>query len=148
MFGSKTVFLGQEVHYCMVYIAYCTELNLQICDYAQKRRVCRKHCKYALDENFHSHFPPDERLPGSTTLAVGDGDGDGDLTRSRLLWKGTTAAGWRRRCSEKLALGGKTQLFFISSFLRHLRDSPLNFNYKGQSMPQVCHVCSSSAQGY
>ena len=38
-FGSKTVFLGQEVHYYMVYIAYFTELILQICDYAQKRRI-------------------------------------------------------------------------------------------------------------
>ena len=36
LFGSKTVFLGQEVHYYMVYIAYFTELILQICDYAQK----------------------------------------------------------------------------------------------------------------
>ena len=38
-FGSKTVFLGQEVHNYMVYIAYFTELILQICDYAQKRRI-------------------------------------------------------------------------------------------------------------
>ena len=38
-FGSKTAFLGQEVHYYMVYIAYFTELNLQICDYDQKRRI-------------------------------------------------------------------------------------------------------------
>ena len=38
-FESKTVFLGQEVHYYMVYIAYFTELILQICDYAQKRRI-------------------------------------------------------------------------------------------------------------
>ena len=36
LFGSKTVFLGQEVHYYMVYIAYFTELILQICDYVQK----------------------------------------------------------------------------------------------------------------
>ena len=42
LFGSKTVFLGQEVHYYMVYIAYFTELILQICDYAQKRR---ENCK-------------------------------------------------------------------------------------------------------
>ena len=28
------VFLRQEVHYYMIYIAYFTELNLQICDYA------------------------------------------------------------------------------------------------------------------
>ena len=41
LFGSKTVFLGQEVHYYMVYIAYFTELILQICDYAQKGRIWR-----------------------------------------------------------------------------------------------------------
>ena len=40
----------------MVYIAYFTGLILQICDYAQKRRIWRKNCKYALDENFHCHF--------------------------------------------------------------------------------------------
>ena len=55
LFGSKTVFLGQEVHYYMVYIAYFTDLILQICDYAQKRRIWREICKYALDENFHCH---------------------------------------------------------------------------------------------
>ena len=56
LFGSKTVFLGQEVHYYMVYIAYFTELILQICDYAQKRCIWRKNCKYTLDENYHCHF--------------------------------------------------------------------------------------------
>ena len=35
-FWVKTVLLGQEVHYYMVYIAYFTDLILQICDYAQK----------------------------------------------------------------------------------------------------------------
>ena len=45
LFGSKTVFLGKEVHYHVVYIAYQTELNLQICDYAP-------------DENFYTHFCP------------------------------------------------------------------------------------------
>ena len=34
--GNKKCLFGQEVHYYMVYIAYFTELNLQICDYAQK----------------------------------------------------------------------------------------------------------------
>ena len=58
LFGSITVFLGQEVHYHMVYNAYFTELNLQICDYAQKRRICRENCKYVMDENFHGHFCP------------------------------------------------------------------------------------------
>ena len=42
----------------MVYFAYFTELILQICDYAQKQRICRKNCKYALDGNFHGHFCP------------------------------------------------------------------------------------------
>merc|ERR1719220_3272998 len=36
LFGSKTGFLWQEVHYYMVYIAYFTKLSLQICDYALK----------------------------------------------------------------------------------------------------------------
>ena len=56
LFGSKTVFFGQEVHYYLVYIAYFTELILQICDYAQKRRIWREKCKYALDDNLHCHF--------------------------------------------------------------------------------------------
>ena len=42
--GSTTVFLGQEVNYYMVYIAYFTELILQICDCAQKRRIWRENC--------------------------------------------------------------------------------------------------------
>ena len=50
------MFLGQEVHYYMVYIAYFTELNLQICDYAQKQRICSWNCNYGFDENFNGHF--------------------------------------------------------------------------------------------
>ena len=42
----------------MVYIAYFTELNSKIWDYAQKQRICRENCKYALDERFHGHFCP------------------------------------------------------------------------------------------
>ena len=59
-FGVKTVqvFLGQEVHYYMAYFAYFNELDLQICVYAQKQRICRGNCEYALDENFHGHFCP------------------------------------------------------------------------------------------
>ena len=34
LFGSKTVFLRQEVHYYIVYIVYHTDLDLQICNYA------------------------------------------------------------------------------------------------------------------
>ena len=42
----------------MVYIAYFTELDLQICDCEQRRRICRENCKYALDKNFHGQFCP------------------------------------------------------------------------------------------
>ena len=62
--------LWQEVHYYMVYIAYYTDLNLQICNYAQKRRICRKNGKYALDESFMTIFAPDERLPTSAILYI------------------------------------------------------------------------------
>ena len=56
LFGSKTVFLGQEVHYYMVYISYHTESNLQICNYAQKRRICRENSKPALQKIFLPNF--------------------------------------------------------------------------------------------
>ena len=46
------MFLGQEVQYGMVYIAYHTELDLQICNYAQKWRICRENSKYAPDKIF------------------------------------------------------------------------------------------------
>ena len=59
--GSKTVFLGQEVHFYMVYIAYYTELNFQICKYAQKHRICHENSKYALDENVMAIFALAER---------------------------------------------------------------------------------------
>ena len=53
-FGSKTVFVGQEMHYCMVY-AYSTELSLQKC---AKTTFFRKNSKYVLDENLYGHFRP------------------------------------------------------------------------------------------
>ena len=56
--GSNTVFFGQEVHYYMVYIACCTELNWQFCNYAAKRCICRENSKYAFDEKFYGHFCP------------------------------------------------------------------------------------------
>ena len=52
----KAVLLGQEVHYYMVYVAYQTKLNLQICNYLHKGRICRKNTKYALDDKFYGHF--------------------------------------------------------------------------------------------
>ena len=39
----------------MVCIAYYIELNVQICNYAQKQRICRENSKYAPDENFCGH---------------------------------------------------------------------------------------------
>ena len=46
LWAKKVPFGVKTVHYnIMVYIAYFTELDLQICDYAQKRRICRKNCK-------------------------------------------------------------------------------------------------------
>ena len=57
-FGSNPVFLRQEVNYYMVYIAYYTELNLQICIYTQKQPICRESSKYALDKKFYGHFCP------------------------------------------------------------------------------------------
>ena len=61
--------LAQEVHYHMVYIAYFTELNSKIWDYAQKRRICRENCKYAFDERFHGHFCP-RRKPAKSCHPV------------------------------------------------------------------------------
>ena len=61
LLGSKTVFLGQEVHYYTVYSAYFTDLDLQICDYAQKQCICRENCKCVLDKNFHGHFCPQRK---------------------------------------------------------------------------------------
>ena len=48
--------LWQEVHFYMVYIAYYTELNLQICNFTQKLRICRENRKYAFDKNFYAQF--------------------------------------------------------------------------------------------
>ena len=63
LFGSKTVFLGQEVQHFMVGITNYTELNLQVCNYAQKRRICREKSKYALHESFYGHFCPRWKAP-------------------------------------------------------------------------------------
>ena len=67
-FWVKTVLLGQEVHYNMVYVSHYTELILQICNYAQKRQICRENSKCAPDENFVPKYAFAERLPTSVTL--------------------------------------------------------------------------------
>ena len=46
----------QEVHYYMVYIEYYTELNLQVWNYAQKRRICGKNSDYAPDKKLYGYF--------------------------------------------------------------------------------------------
>ena len=60
--------LGQEVHQYMVYIAYFTELILQICDYAQNNAFDAKIVNTRLTKIFIAIFAPDERLPSSATL--------------------------------------------------------------------------------
>ena len=57
------MFPGQEVHYYMVYIAYYTELNLQICDDAFVAKIVNTR----LTKNMAS-FALAERLPTSATL--------------------------------------------------------------------------------
>ena len=67
-FGSNTVFLRQEVNYYMVYIAYYTELNLQICNYAKKQRICCTIVNTRLPKICMAIFALAERLPTSATL--------------------------------------------------------------------------------
>ena len=40
-----------------------TRLNLQIFNYAEKRRICHENSKYAPDESFVAIFALAERLP-------------------------------------------------------------------------------------
>ena len=56
------MFLGHEVHYHMVCVAHYTELNLQICDNAQKRRICRENSKYVWP--FLPYLKGCQLLPG------------------------------------------------------------------------------------
>ena len=67
-FWSERVFLGQEVHFEMICIAYYTELHLQTCNYAQKRRICREKVNTRLTKVFKAIFALAERLPTSAIL--------------------------------------------------------------------------------
>ena len=58
------------MNYCMVYIAYHTELNLQICNFAQKRSICRENSKYKPDEILVASFGLAKGLPNSATLML------------------------------------------------------------------------------
>ena len=59
-FWVKTVLLGQEVHYYMVYIAYFTELNLQICNYLKNDAFVAKIVNTRLTKIFMTIFAPVE----------------------------------------------------------------------------------------
>ena len=52
----------------MVYIAYYTDLSLQICNYAQKRRICRKIENTHLTKVLMAIFALAKWLPTSATL--------------------------------------------------------------------------------
>ena len=62
------MFLGQKVHYYMIYTTYYTELNLQICNYAQKWLIFCENSKYEFDKICMAIFALAERLPTSLTL--------------------------------------------------------------------------------
>ena len=62
------MFLGQEVHYYIVHIAYYTKLNLQICDYAQNDTFVAKIVNARLTKICMAIFAFDEKLPTSATL--------------------------------------------------------------------------------
>ena len=53
--GVKQCFLGKK---CTItwYIWYYIESTLQICNYAQKRRICRENSNYVPDENCVAKF--------------------------------------------------------------------------------------------
>ena len=62
---NVSIFLGQEVYHSMVYNTYHTKLNLQICNYTQKRRICRENSKNAPAKIFVGIFAFPERLSNS-----------------------------------------------------------------------------------
>ena len=52
----------------MVYVGYYDGLDLQVCNHAQKRRICRKNSKYAPYKSFVAIFAFAERLETFATL--------------------------------------------------------------------------------
>ena len=71
LFWVKTVFLGQEMHYYMIYIAYHTESNLQMLQLRAKDAFVSKIVNTRLTNFFLAIFALAERLPTSATLHVG-----------------------------------------------------------------------------
>ena len=47
---------GKKKHFYVINNAFYTELDLQICNYAQERRICRENSKYTAAENCYGHF--------------------------------------------------------------------------------------------
>ena len=62
------MFVGQEMHHYMVYIAYHSEINLQICNYAQNDAFVVKIANTRLKKICMPIFALAERLPTSATL--------------------------------------------------------------------------------
>ena len=67
----KNSIFWQEVHYYMVYIAYYTELNLEIFNYAQNNAIVAKIVNTRLMKIRMAIFALAERLPTSFTLLEG-----------------------------------------------------------------------------
>ena len=69
LFQSKTVLFEQKsaLIWLMVCITYYTVLSVQICNYAQKQRICRRNSKHALYKCFRVFFALAEMLPTCAT---------------------------------------------------------------------------------
>ena len=68
VFWSKTAFLGKELHYYKVFIAYCSELKWQICNYGQNSAFVAKIANTRLTKILIAFFALAEKLPTSATL--------------------------------------------------------------------------------
>ena len=80
LFWVKTVFLGQEMHYYMIYIAYHTESNLQMLQLRAKDAFVAKIVNTCLTNLFLAIFALAERLSTSATLFICKLVVDGELS--------------------------------------------------------------------
>ena len=69
-FESKTVFLGQEMHFYMVHVACYTEIILKFAIMRKNDAFVAKIVNTRLTKIFMAIFAPDERLPSSATLLL------------------------------------------------------------------------------
>ena len=79
----------------MVHIAYYTELNLHICNCAQKRRICRENSRYTPDDKFLWAFLPSPK--GCDLLPPA-------ILFHKILHKMFTNAGKMRKQQHKMVL--------------------------------------------